>query len=108
MVWGSSLYGLHDVPAPNLGFTALSAGTYHCLGLKADKTIVAWGSNLEPAGGYTGQPLTMTTNKRWPLMYDQAVLAPQMPGEVGGKINLQGGEWGLQLAHYNLSLINIS
>ena len=33
------------VPAPNSGFTALAAGRYHSLGLKADGSIVAWGDN---------------------------------------------------------------
>lgn len=56
---------------------------------------------LLKAGGYAGQPLTMTTSKRFPLMYDQAVLAQGMLEEVGVKINLEVVEWALQLANYN-------
>ena len=70
----------------------------HATAAKPDK---AKAQALLKAGGYTGQPLTMTTNKRWPLMYDQAVLAQQMLEEVGVKINLEVVEWGLQLANYN-------
>ena len=33
------------MPAPNTGFVAVAAGEYHSLGLKADGSIVAWGSN---------------------------------------------------------------
>ncbi|WP_374443253.1 ABC transporter substrate-binding protein [Stella sp.] len=70
----------------------------HATGAKPDKDKAR---ALLKAGGYAGQPITMTTNKRWPLMYDQAVLAQQMLEEVGVKINLEVVEWGLQLANYN-------
>ena len=33
------------MPSPNTGFTAIAAGDYHSLGLKADGSIVAWGNN---------------------------------------------------------------
>lgn len=70
----------------------------HATGAKPDKDKAR---QLLKAGGYGGQPITMTTNKRWPLMYDQAVLAQGMLEEVGVKINLEVVEWGLQLANYN-------
>ena len=35
-----------DVPAPNEGFVAISAGRWFSLGLKNDGTIVAWGHNV--------------------------------------------------------------
>jgi hypothetical protein len=37
--------GKCDVPAPNSFFVAVSACSDHSLGLKADGSIVAWGSN---------------------------------------------------------------
>ena len=38
-------YGQCEVPVPDSGFVAVTAGEYHCLGLKADGSIVAWGRN---------------------------------------------------------------
>ncbi len=45
LAWGQNLDGECDVPAPNAGFVAVSAGSHHSLGLKADGTMAAWGSN---------------------------------------------------------------
>jgi hypothetical protein len=39
------MYGESNVPSPNAGFLAVAAGANHCLGLKQDGSIVAWGSN---------------------------------------------------------------
>jgi len=44
-VWGCNSYGQCNVPSPNAGFVAISAGVDHSLGLKADGSIVAWGRN---------------------------------------------------------------
>ena len=49
MAWGDNGFGQCTVPAPNSDFTAIAAGAYHSLGLKADGTVVAWGQ------GYEGQ-----------------------------------------------------
>ena len=70
----------------------------HATGTKPDRDKAR---ALLKAGGYNGQPLTMTTNKRFAMMYDQAVLAQGMLEEVGVKINLEVVEWALQLANYN-------
>jgi len=45
VAWGWNEYGQCTVPEPNTGFTAISAGAYHSLGLKTDGSIVAWGGN---------------------------------------------------------------
>jgi hypothetical protein len=45
VAWGNNYDGQCDVPAPNEGFTAISAGEDHSLGFKGDGTIVAWGKN---------------------------------------------------------------
>jgi hypothetical protein len=49
MAWGVNSSGQCNVPLPNTAFTAIAAGFYHSLGLKADGSIVAWGGN------YAGQ-----------------------------------------------------
>ncbi|MCB9473803.1 MAG: hypothetical protein H6678_08335 [Candidatus Delongbacteria bacterium] len=45
VAWGSNEFGQCDLPAVNVGFIALAAGSTHSLGLKNDGWIVAWGSN---------------------------------------------------------------
>jgi hypothetical protein len=40
--WGN----INNVPEPNTGFVAVSAGWGHSLGLKSDGSIVAWGWNV--------------------------------------------------------------
>jgi hypothetical protein len=44
VAWGDNGCGRLNVPSPNTGFVAISAGG-HSLGLKADGSIVAWGWN---------------------------------------------------------------
>ena len=45
VAWGDNSYGQCNVPAPNRGFVAITAGNLHSLGLKADGSVVAWGKN---------------------------------------------------------------
>jgi len=54
VAWGYNAQGQCDVPAPNTGFVAVSAGRYYSLGLKADGSIKAWGK-YDP----WSQPLTV-------------------------------------------------
>jgi alpha-tubulin suppressor-like RCC1 family protein len=44
--WGYNNEGECNVPEPNTGFTAVSGGAFHSLGLRADSSIAAWGDNL--------------------------------------------------------------
>lgn len=44
VAWGASS-GVHHVPAPNSGFRAVSSHGSHCLALRGDGTLIAWGSN---------------------------------------------------------------
>jgi hypothetical protein len=69
LAWGSNMVEVWDghtmpsykfsgqciVPAPNSGFVAIAAGGYHSLGLKADGTVVAWGSNYDEYARIVGQ-----------------------------------------------------
>jgi alpha-tubulin suppressor-like RCC1 family protein len=55
VAWGRNVDGECNVPAPNVDFVAASAGCLHGLGLKADGSIVAWGSNVNYYGLYMGQ-----------------------------------------------------
>ena len=44
MVWGDNTYGETNVPASATNVIALAAGDDHCVALRADGTVVTWGS----------------------------------------------------------------
>jgi len=44
VAWGWNSYGQCDVPSPNRGFVAITAG-YHSMGLRSNGSITAWGQN---------------------------------------------------------------
>lgn len=61
IVWGNLNYGnsslTTNVPANATNITALAAGDDHCLALRADGTVVAWGDNFY---GQTNVPSNLT------------------------------------------------
>lgn len=60
VVWGSFNNGnssLTNVPASATNVIAMAAGDTHCLALKADGTVLAWGGN---SFGQTSVPLNLT------------------------------------------------
>jgi len=46
IVWGDNTYGQTNVPASATNVIALAAGDGHCLALRADGTVEAWGANV--------------------------------------------------------------
>ncbi len=64
VAWGWNDFGQCNVPSPNSGFTAITAGSICNLGLKTDGTVAAWGSNgygqcsvPSPNSGFAGVAL---------------------------------------------------
>ena len=45
VAWGKNNYGQCNVPSPNTGFVAISAGGFHSLALQMDGSILGWGDN---------------------------------------------------------------
>jgi peptide/nickel transport system substrate-binding protein len=45
------------------------------------------------AAGYRGQPIILTTNRRYPAMFNQALLAQAMARQVGLNIKIEVLEW---------------
>lgn len=56
--------------------------------------------SLLKAAGYNGQPITITANKRFSLMYDDAVIIQSMLQAAGINATIDVVEWGLQLDRY--------
>jgi PKD repeat protein len=58
IVWGSNSSGQTNVPASATNIIALAAGDSHCLALRVDGTVMAWGGS--PALGQTNVPSNLT------------------------------------------------
>jgi Regulator of chromosome condensation (RCC1) repeat/Immunoglobulin I-set domain len=58
MVWGYNDYGQTNVPPEATNVIALAAGDHHCLALRADGTVVAWGG--DSTRGQTNVPPGLT------------------------------------------------
>lgn len=55
---------------------------------------------LAEAAGYDGRSISLKTNKRFPNMYENALLIQAMLGEAGIEAELEVLEWTTQLDHY--------
>lgn len=80
-----------DVPEPNEGYIEIAMGTHHCLGLKADGSIEAWGDNTYGLGSVSNSLnedyISMTAGEAfcaglksngtvviWPSRYESALV----------------------------------
>ncbi|WP_121047551.1 ABC transporter substrate-binding protein [Sphingosinicella microcystinivorans] len=52
---------------------------------------------LLKAAGYRGQPIVLTTNRRYPAMFNQALLVQAMARQVGLNIKIEVLEWATQM-----------
>lgn len=64
--------------------------------LGADYAPDAVGKLLEEAG-YKGEPIRLTTNRRYPAMFNQALLVQAMARQAGINIKLEVIEWATQI-----------
>ncbi len=55
---------------------------------------------LVARSGYQGQPIRMLTNRRYPDMYDQAIMIQGMAKKLGINITLEVLEWATQLDRF--------
>lgn len=58
IVWGNNTYGQTNVPISATNVIALAAGDAHCLALRADGRVIAWGGSWN--FGETNVPLDLT------------------------------------------------
>jgi alpha-tubulin suppressor-like RCC1 family protein len=80
--------GVGNIPAPNAGFVAVAPGVDHTLGLKADGSIVAWGSNDR------GQCNVPTPNTGF------VAVAAGFPYSLGLKVDGSIVAWGMSAHAY--------
>jgi peptide/nickel transport system substrate-binding protein len=72
-----------------------------------DKSFAEWprldaklAAELARQAGYTGQPITIETNQRFPNMYGNAVMVQSMLAAAGFDAKLEVRDWATQLSHY--------
>jgi peptide/nickel transport system substrate-binding protein len=53
------------------------------------------------AAGYRGQPIILTTNRRYPAMFNQALLAQAMARQVGLNIKIEVLEWATHMDRWS-------
>ena len=56
---------------------------------------------LAAAAGYHGQPIRLTTNHRYPELFDQAVLIQAMAREAGITIDIDAVDWATEVTKYS-------
>jgi peptide/nickel transport system substrate-binding protein len=56
---------------------------------------------LATASGYKGQPIILTTNRRYPEMFDAAVLVQAMAAQAGINLQIQTVDWATQVSLYS-------
>ncbi|MBP7338680.1 ABC transporter substrate-binding protein [Niveispirillum sp.] len=61
---------------------------------------VAEARRLTAEAGYTGQPIRLITNRRYPQMFDSAVLIQAMAAEAGINVEIETLDWATQLDRY--------
>ncbi|HTC84170.1 MAG TPA: ABC transporter substrate-binding protein, partial [Rhizomicrobium sp.] len=62
---------------------------------------VAQARLLAAASGYKGQPIILTTNRRYPEMFDSAVLVQAMAARAGINLQIQIVDWATQVSLYS-------
>ena len=66
-----------------------------------NKPDVAQARLLAAASGYKGQPIILTTNRRYPEMFDAAVLVQAMAALAGINLQIQTVDWATQVSLYS-------
>jgi peptide/nickel transport system substrate-binding protein len=64
--------------------------------------------SLLRAAGYRGQPIVIQTNRHYPNMYDNAVMAQAMLQSVGLNARIEVLDWATQLSNYQAGKFQVS
>lgn len=90
---GTSKPSLSIIPAPS--------GYYGKAQAEMPKRDLAAAKKLLAEAGYNGQPIKMLATKRYPSIFDAAVLTQAMAQEAGIKIDIEVLDWATLLDRYN-------
>jgi peptide/nickel transport system substrate-binding protein len=93
VTWGTSKPDNSPVPAISPFFTPLHA--------QLRRPDVAAARRLATAAGYRGQPIHLTTNRRYPQMFDTAVLIQAMARRAGIRIKIDTVDWANEVQRYS-------
>lgn len=92
ITWGTATPDNSPVPAISPYFTATHA--------RLRPVDIAQARRLAAAAGYHGQPIRLMTNRRYPQMFDAAVLIQAMAARAGIRFRIETVDWANQLQHY--------
>jgi peptide/nickel transport system substrate-binding protein len=66
----------------------------------AGKPDIAKARHLAAASGYQGQPIILVANRRYPQLFDAAVLVQAMAAQAGINFQIQTVDWATQVSLY--------
>ncbi|MCP3390552.1 ABC transporter substrate-binding protein [Bradyrhizobium sp. CCGB12] len=94
--------GLTDGYAkPSTSLVPLSSRYYGAVEQAGYSLDIARATKLLKEAGYKGEPIKITTNSRFPVMNDVAVLAQAMAQQAGLNLTVEVVEFATQLSRYN-------
>lgn len=93
-------YASGGAGAPNASMVPKASPYHSALHEQVHGFDLALAKRLLAQSGYRGEPITMLTNRRYPDMYDQAILLQGMARKAGINIRLEVLEWATQLDRF--------
>ncbi|SFI04792.1 ABC transporter substrate-binding protein [Bradyrhizobium sp. cf659] len=86
---------------PSTSLVPLSSRYYGAVEQAGNGLDIARARKLLTEAGYKGEPIRITTNSRFPVMNDVAVLAQAMAQQAGLNLSVEVVEFATQLSRYN-------
>jgi peptide/nickel transport system substrate-binding protein len=86
---------------PNSSLVPTSSAFHVGVQARLIRRDLAQARALVAASGYRGQPINLVTNRRYPQMFDSAVLIQAMAKTIGIDIRIQVLDWAAELDRYN-------
>ena len=86
--------------APNASLVPVGSSFHDAVQDEGRQVDVAQARHLLDQAGYRGEPITLSTNRRYSDMFNQALLVQAMAREAGINLRLQVSEWATQLDTY--------